>query len=367
MITWHEELPFDFSHPETGRYFTENALFFDIETTGFSAARTTLYMIGCAARKNERLIIDQFFAESPAAEAEVLHAFLDYLRSFDTVITYNGIGFDIPYLTAKCKKYNLPEPFAGFTFVDIYKLISGFRFLLGLPNLKQKTIEKFLGIGREDLYDGGELIEVYSSFAKAPEDGLAALLKQHNYEDVLSMPKLLVLLSYSRVLSGGFEVLSVEGSQHLACDGTTCRELFLSLAHEAPVPKRVSCHYEDFHLVMNETQTKLGVRLFTHELKYFFPDYRNYVYLPDEDFAVPKNLASAVEKERKKKATAATCYTKKNAIFVPQYNEVQKPAFRLMYKDKKSYFELSEEFLSSKEQQKEYVLHVFAYIGSRKK
>ena len=27
MITWHEELPFDFSHPETGRYFTENALF----------------------------------------------------------------------------------------------------------------------------------------------------------------------------------------------------------------------------------------------------------------------------------------------------------------------------------------------------
>ena len=93
------------------RHPVEQILFFDIETTGFSAARTSLYLIGCAARKENLLIVDQFFAETPADESDVLHAFLDYLQNFDTIITFNGIGFDIPYLTNKCQKYKIPEPF----------------------------------------------------------------------------------------------------------------------------------------------------------------------------------------------------------------------------------------------------------------
>ena len=39
MITWHEELTFDFSDPVSNEVFTENCIFFDIETTGFSPAR----------------------------------------------------------------------------------------------------------------------------------------------------------------------------------------------------------------------------------------------------------------------------------------------------------------------------------------
>ena len=35
MITWHEELTFDFSDPVSNEVFTENCIFFDIETTGF--------------------------------------------------------------------------------------------------------------------------------------------------------------------------------------------------------------------------------------------------------------------------------------------------------------------------------------------
>ena len=51
MITWHEELTFDFSDPVSNEVFTENCIFFDIETTGFSPARTDLYLIGCATRQ----------------------------------------------------------------------------------------------------------------------------------------------------------------------------------------------------------------------------------------------------------------------------------------------------------------------------
>ena len=45
MITWHEELPFDFSSAVVRRFFTEDAIFFDIETTGFSPAHSNLYLI----------------------------------------------------------------------------------------------------------------------------------------------------------------------------------------------------------------------------------------------------------------------------------------------------------------------------------
>ena len=76
MKHWHEEMPFTADNSLAELIFTENSLFFDIETTGFSAARTSLYLIGCAARKENLLIVDQFFAETPADESDVLHAWI---------------------------------------------------------------------------------------------------------------------------------------------------------------------------------------------------------------------------------------------------------------------------------------------------
>ena len=41
MKHWHEEMPFTADNSLAELIFTENSLFFDIETTGFSAARTS--------------------------------------------------------------------------------------------------------------------------------------------------------------------------------------------------------------------------------------------------------------------------------------------------------------------------------------
>ena len=299
MKHWHEEMPFTADNSLAELIFTENSLFFDIETTGFSAARTSLYLIGCAARKENLLIVDQFFAETPADESDVLHAFLDYLQNFDTIITFNGIGFDIPYLTNKCQKYKIPEPFSAYEYVDIYKMISGFRFLFALPNLKQKTVEQFIGLEREDAYNGGELIDVYKACQKNPDKKLISLLKQHNYEDVIDMPKLLSVLSYVKLFEGAFNVTSICANESVSYDGKPCREILFSMQNIFPVPKRVSCHYEDFHLVVDTDQTTLCVRLYTGELKYFLSDYKNYWYLPEEDLAIPSSLAASIPKEKK--------------------------------------------------------------------
>lgn len=50
-------------------------LFFDIETTGFTANSSNLYLIGCAYKEGEIWHIKQFFAENTAEEADIIHAF----------------------------------------------------------------------------------------------------------------------------------------------------------------------------------------------------------------------------------------------------------------------------------------------------
>lgn len=360
MKIWHEELPYEAASMTSDRIFTEQSLFFDIETTGFSSAHTQVYLIGCASRRKDKLILDQFFAEQPSEESGVLSAFLQFIKDFDTFITFNGMGFDIPYLQGRYAYHLLPDPFDGYKNLDLYKEAVRLKSLLKLPNYKQKTIESFLGIGREDAFNGGELINVYHSYVRHPNAEACRLLKLHNYEDVIDMPKLLPLLSYQALLNGCFTVSSIEAMEH-----DTQREILLTLHLPEPLPQKISCSREEFSLTAEEETVFLTIRLLEDELKLFFSDYKNYYYLPDEDVAVPKDICTSVDKSHRKNATATTCYRRKYALFLPQYEELFSPAFRTQRKDKKSYFELSEEFISSEELRKNYAAHLLDILSGQ--
>ncbi|MBQ8041431.1 MAG: ribonuclease H-like domain-containing protein, partial [Lachnospiraceae bacterium] len=146
----------------------EDLLFFDIETTGFTAASSTLYLIGCAYKEGEQWHIKQFFGENTSEEADIIHCFFELANNYKHLIHFNGNHFDIPYITQKCAQLALPYSFDNFSGIDIYKRISPYKFFLKLPNCKQKTIEHFLGIHREDLYTGGELIKIYKDYTENP-------------------------------------------------------------------------------------------------------------------------------------------------------------------------------------------------------
>lgn len=358
MITWHEELPLDTSHPITDQIFSEHAIFFDIETTGFSPARTSLYLIGCATRTGSILCLDQFFAETKSEESEVIHAFFSLLEKYDTILSFNGIGFDIPYLKAKCSTYHIADPFECHTYVDLYKEVSRIKRLLALPNLKQKSIETFLGIDRIDEYSGGELIEIYKEYTKHPAKEALSLLRQHNYEDVLDMPKLLPILAYPKMLNGAVTIDSLEADEFTSYDGSLQKELIFSLALDFPVPKPVSLRHEDFYLTASHSSAKLSIRLFEGNLRHFFDSPKDYYYLPDEDRAVHKSIATYVDRAHRVQANAKNCYTWKCAIFLPQFEKHIAPAFCTEVKDKKTYFELSDEFITSESLQLTYVTHI---------
>lgn len=346
--------------------FEDNCIFFDIETTGFSPAHSSLYLIGCARKKNNTICIDQFFAEKPEEEKVILSAFLEILKQYDTIISFNGIGFDIPFLKAKCDRYGLEENFKSFGYIDIFKSITPIKCILKLENYKQKTIEKFLDLKRDDLYSGKELINVYESYVKAPDEESFALLQLHNYEDVIGMIDLLPVMSYLELFNSHYSIKELQTNEYLNYHNETCRELLITLKNDYPVPQKVSHKFHDFYLSISPESTMIRVPIVEDELHYFFSDYKNYYYLPEEDIAVHKSVAAYVDKAYRENAKAYNCYSKKRSIFLPQLEPIMNPAFKYEYKDKISYFELTDDFMNSDVMLRRYVDHLLFAIISKK-
>lgn len=366
MKTFHEEIPDLCQDALTDQLFDEHSIFFDIETTGFSPANSTLYMIGCARRKSNRICIDQFFAEKPEEEAEILAAFFQMLSPYTTIITFNGVGFDIPYLKAKADHYKIPEHFRDFEYLDIFKSVSSIKFLLKLENYKQKTIESFLGLKRKDKKTGGDLIHVYFTHVKHPTEETMHLLRIHNYEDVLHMIDLLSVLSYLEVLNGQYTILSHRIDHYHAYDGTGGEEWIITMQNDYPVPRQLSCKQDCFYLMIGKNRTSLRIPVYEGELHYFYSNYRDYYYLKKEDMAIHKSVASFVDKEYRENAKASNCYTRKSGKFLPQYNSVMQPEFRKEYKDKISYFEMTDDFCTSDIMLRRYIDHILKNMMGKK-
>jgi hypothetical protein len=344
--------------------FDTSSIFFDIETTGFSPAHSSIYLIGCARRIGESVQIDQFFAETPADEKEVVSSFLDILKDCRTIISYNGIGFDIPFLKAKCDSYKLKEQFKDFNYLDIFKSVSKLKFLLKLPNYKQKTLESFLGLSREDRYSGGDLINVYQEYCKTPDSQKEELLLLHNYEDVLGMMDLLPIFSYTEIFQGQYSVSETRIGSYKAIDGTEEKEFLITLHNDYPVPRRVSFQFRDFYFISNGDVSTIRIPVYSGELHFFYPNYRDYYYLPQEDMAVHKSVATFVDKGYRETAHAYNCYTRKTGEFLPQYDTIMSPEFKKEYKDKVSYFEITDDFSGSDVMLRRYVEHILRLMST---
>lgn len=363
MKHWHEERKLENVSSLMDDVFTESTIFFDIETTGFSPSKSSLYLIGCSTRKGTQLFVEQFFAENPSEEKEVLLAFFQHLAHYRTILSFHGLGFDIPYLKGKCAIYQIPDPFSEHDFLDLFKEVSHLKFLLRLENYKQKTLEQFLQLKRNDIYDGGQLIPVYQNYLNTKDAQKEQLLKLHNFEDVVGMTQLLSILSYHRFFDGKYELNSCELHSYENFNHTKKEEeLLFSLTLSVPVPQRVSYRFDDCTLVLSENKAYLTVKVKQGVLKFFFPNYKDYFYLPQEDMAIHKSVATFVDKEFREKAKASNCYQKKSGRFLPQYEQLHSPAYQENFKDKITYFELTNDFLEKGELCLSYVQHLISVM-----
>ena len=68
--------------------------------------------------------------------------------------------------------------------IDILKIIKPFKEKLSLPDFKLKTIEKYLGIYREDTISGKESVQLYNEYVSSNCNKLKDKILLHNYEDI---------------------------------------------------------------------------------------------------------------------------------------------------------------------------------------
>lgn len=360
------------------RYPIENfcvpgqTLFIDIETTGLYVRSSNLYMIGCAyldEQKDKPSVWRsiQWLATNYEDEVNVLNAFAAFAKTYRYLIHFNGNQFDIPYLKNKMQQYNISLSFDAYEGIDIYRRISPYKAFLKLPNCKQKTIENFItATVREDAYTGDELIDIYHEYVLNHDETKERLLLLHNEEDVKGMLEIVAALAVCDLFHLPMKVTKVQANYYKDINQRQCSEIIMNLKLPTALPAEISYGANDCYFSGNGLEGKLRVPIYEGELKYFYSNYKDYYYLPKEDTAIHKSVASFVDKDYRKQATARTCYTRKVSSYLPQWDALFTPFFKKDYEDKDLYFELTDEFKTQREAFNLYAHHILEMMGASK-
>ena len=333
-------------------------LFFDIETTGFSASTCTIYIIGCVYYEDTKWHVKQWLAENYEEEKPLLEAFMSFSEKYSMLIHFNGNQFDLPFVEKRAKHHNLENVLVQKESLDIYKKINPYRFFCSLPSCRQKTIEEYLGIHREDEFNGGQLIEKYHSYVKDPTPEVGSLLLLHNHDDLIGMLSILPILSIPDLFQNPCVADKVQANTYRDLEGNTRKELLISVTLPCSLPVPISCMALGCYFKAQGNKATIKVPIIIEEMKYFYSNYKEYYYLPVEDLALHKSVASFVDKEFRVQATAATCYTRKYSEYLPQWNYMIEPYFRREYKSKELFFELTDELKSDKDLFTLYANHI---------
>ena len=287
--------------------FNINEVFFlDIETTGLSASNCMIYLIGILYFDNDWKI-KQFFLDNAADEKEMLIQFADFIRNkgFKNVIHYNGATFDVKFIESHCTYYDIDFSFKDIIQIDLYKYFTKYKSSLNLTSLKQKDIENKFSIKRKDIYSGKELIKLYKEYLLNHKSEYENDHLLHNYEDIVNLPILTTLLTFEDLSKGNYKILDFKNINTFIIELNSPLPEFFNGNEYVKINQLKENTYEiEFGEVVNAT------------LKHFYDDYKNYYYLPSEDMAVHKSMATFIDKEKRIKANKLNCYTKLSSIFV---------------------------------------------------
>lgn len=341
----------------------EDILFLDIETTGFSASTSNLYLIGCGYYQNGSFSCKQFFAEKPDEEEEILKEFIAFSEKYKLLIHFNGNNFDIPYIQEKCKKYNIESTLDTKPGIDIYRRISPYKSFMKVPNCKQKTLEQYIGISREDIYSGGDLINVYHEYVQLFNvDSLAKLLL-HNENDIQGMIELTPILAFSDLFNKPIKVVKVNMDRYKDLYGNDKLELIMKCTLPSKLPTSITEISNGMFFQGDGNTALIKCPVYEGELKYFYANYKDYYYLPTEDQAMHKSVSKFVDKDHRVQANAQNCYTRVTSKFVKTFSLIASPFFKTDYQSKDLYIELTPERKKDRQFFSDYASHILRYMA----
>ena len=356
--------------PVFGNVSLEDAMLYDIETTGLNPKASQLYLLGVLLFHKENSEFIQYFAESVRDEEEILEQFFQLCQTKKVLISFNGEGFDNRFVESMAKSYGKLPLHLNLKQLDLFKLIRKRKKFYGLESCSLKSCERFLGIHREDRCSGGELISVYQEYLQDKDSEKKNMLLLHNREDIQNLPALFSFLAYENIFQGNVhfqraeilvrdEIIKKNCSnqtestleiEHSELEETknchTSDKICLKFSLPSPVPVPLFLAPKNYLLEIKDKSLILTVPLYQGELCYFFKDYKDYEFIPSEDRAVHKSLANMYPKEMREKAKASTAYQKMKTSFLPVFQEGEK-VFKKTYQDKQCFIPFKENTFES--------------------
>ena len=315
-------------------YFDENTLFFDIECTGLSPRKSYIYLIGYATRIDDTIAITQLLASNETEELEILQEFEAVMEKYPKLLGFNSTRFDESFIVERCRKYKLNTKIKSKSHTDMYLMTTKARCLLDLPNYKQKTIEEFLGLHRDDKYNGGELIPVYKHYSLMNDEKSKELILLHNFEDVKGMIFITDILAYPELLTTDLRYLN-----HTIEDN----KLRFEIETDLELPNPINKQREYGLYIIKNNRIYVTLNLFKGELYTFLPDYKNYYYLINEDIIIPKSIGESMDKECRRPAKRADCKVKKEGQFLALPEKIDigtTRTFKPTYESKETYIDI---------------------------
>jgi uncharacterized protein len=213
----------------------DSLLFLDIETTGLGGAGAIAFLV-CTGRiegwsGEERdaeptLVLRQYLALSPAEEGALLDALLDDAGLANAgsrggeqplLVTYNGRGFDAPFLDGRATMHRRRAGFESLPHLDLLapaRLL--FRGLLSSCRLSALEVELLDAPRPEDEVPGAEVAGWYFHFLRRGDARALAPLARHNEQDVIALV----------ALAGRFAALATGAREASAIESLSLGRLF---------------------------------------------------------------------------------------------------------------------------------------------
>ncbi len=185
---------------ETVRPFLKSPVdgigYMDIETCGM--AGMPVFLLGVLLWREDVLVVRQFLARDYSEERAMLARAWECLDELTTLVTFNGLSFDVPFIEARAAASGLGCRRLAADHVDLLHEARR-RWKAVLPNCRLQTLERFI-CGRLRSGDiPGELIpEVYHEYVRTGNAGQMAAVVRHNALDVVTLAELAVTILQNR-------------------------------------------------------------------------------------------------------------------------------------------------------------------------
>ena len=166
------------------------SLFIDLETTGLSGGVGVVpFLTGLGFYRDEKFNIVQFFLGDLAVEEKMIEELSNFFSemNFQSVVTFNGKGFDMPLLETRFTLHRKPFPLADLPHLDfLFSARSLWRHKYEscrLFYLAQQIVEA----DRADDIPAAEIPIRYFEFLRSGNFDLMEPVIYHNKEDILSL------------------------------------------------------------------------------------------------------------------------------------------------------------------------------------